>query len=45
MAAQVSAGGVRIIGVGGTEDGALGTSIEALARAVDKVATAGTGSL
>ncbi len=36
VAAQVSAGAVRIVGVGGTEDGALGTSIEALAAAVDK---------
>jgi len=37
VAAQVSAGAVRIVGVGGTEDGALGTSIEALTSAVDKV--------
>lgn len=38
VAAQVSAGGVRIVGVGGTVDGARGTSITALADAVDKVA-------
>jgi PTS hybrid protein len=37
VAAQVSAGAVRIVGVGGTEDGRLGTSLDALARAVDKV--------
>ena len=37
VAAQVSAGAVRIVGVGGTDDGALGTSIDALATAVDKV--------
>jgi PTS hybrid protein len=37
VAAQVSAGATRIVGVGGTDDGALGTSIDALASAVDKV--------
>ncbi len=37
VAGQVSAGAVRIVGVGGTEDGRLGTSAEALAAAVDKV--------
>ena len=42
VAAQVAAGGVRVVGVGGTEDGRLGTSIDALAAAVDKVA-AGAG--
>lgn len=42
VAAQVAANGVAIIGVGGTEDGRLGTSIDALARAIDKVA-AGVG--
>jgi phosphoenolpyruvate---glycerone phosphotransferase subunit DhaM len=42
VAAQVSAGSVRIVGVGGTEDGALGTSIAALETAVEKVA-AGRG--
>ena len=42
VAAQVAANGVSIIGVGGTEDGRLGTSIDALARAIDKVA-AGVG--
>jgi phosphoenolpyruvate---glycerone phosphotransferase subunit DhaM len=42
VAAQVAANGVSIIGVGGTDDGRLGTSIDALARAIDKVA-AGVG--
>jgi len=42
VAAQVAADGVTIIGVGGTDDGRLGTSIDALARAIDKVA-AGVG--
>lgn len=42
VAAQVAANGVSIIGVGGTEDGRLGTSIDALARAIDKV-SAGAG--
>ncbi|MGH8895291.1 MAG: PTS-dependent dihydroxyacetone kinase phosphotransferase subunit DhaM [Actinomycetes bacterium] len=42
VAMQVSAGAVRVVGVGGTEDGRLGTSIEALATAVEKVA-AGLG--
>ena len=39
VAAQVSAGAVRIVGVGGTEDGALGTSIAALEDAVEKVSS------
>jgi PTS hybrid protein len=42
VAAQVAANGVSIVGVGGTEDGRLGTSIDSLARAIDKVA-AGAG--
>jgi PTS hybrid protein len=42
VATQVAANGVSIIGVGGTDDGRLGTSIDALARAIDKVA-AGAG--
>ena len=42
VAAQVSAGAVRVVGVGGTDDGRLGTSIEALSSAVDKV-SAGVG--
>lgn len=42
VAAQVSAGAVRIVGVGGTEDGRLGTSLDALVGAVEKVA-AGAG--
>lgn len=42
VAAQVAAGGVRVIGVGGTEDGRLGTSVDALARAIDK-ASGGAG--
>lgn len=42
VAAQVSAGGVRIVGVGGTDDGRLGTSPDALATAVDK-ASSGSG--
>ena len=37
VAGQVSAGAVRIVGVGGTDDGRLGTSAEALAAAVEKV--------
>ena len=44
VAAQVSAGTVRIVGVGGTEDGRLGTSLDALVTAVDKV-SAGAGVL
>jgi PTS hybrid protein len=44
VAAQVSAGAVRIVGVGGTEDGRLGTSLDALASAVEKV-SAGAGVL
>ncbi len=42
VAAQVSGVGVTLVGVGGTEDGRLGTSLDALARAVEKVA-AGAG--
>jgi phosphoenolpyruvate---glycerone phosphotransferase subunit DhaM len=42
VAAQVSGSAVAIVGVGGTDDGRLGTSIDALARAVEKVA-AGAG--
>ena len=42
VAAQVAANGVSIVGVGGTEDGRLGTSIDALAGAIGKVA-AGVG--
>lgn len=37
VAGQVSAGSVRIVGVGGTEDGRLGTDADALAAAVEKV--------
>ena len=44
VAAQVSAGAVRIVGVGGTEDGRLGTSLDALVGAVEKV-SAGAGVL
>jgi PTS hybrid protein len=42
VAGQVSAGDVRVVGVGGTDDGRLGTSLDALASAVDKV-SAGAG--
>jgi phosphoenolpyruvate---glycerone phosphotransferase subunit DhaM len=42
VAAQVAANGVAIVGVGGTDDGRLGTSIDALALAIDKV-SAGAG--
>jgi dihydroxyacetone kinase phosphotransfer subunit len=42
VAAQVSAGAVKVVGVGGTDDGRLGTSIDALSSAVDKV-SAGAG--
>ena len=38
VAGQVSAGAVRIVAVGGTDDGRLGTDITALATAVHKVA-------
>ena len=38
VAGQVSSGVVRIVGVGGTDDGRLGTDAEALAAAVEKVA-------
>ena len=44
VAAQVSAGAVQVVGVGGTEDGRLGTSLDALASAVEKVST-GAGVL
>lgn len=37
VAAQVSAGVVDIVGIGGTEDGRLGTSPDALVAAVEKV--------
>jgi dihydroxyacetone kinase phosphotransfer subunit len=37
VAGQVSAGAVRIVGVGGTDDGRLGTSADALVGAVEKV--------
>ncbi len=37
VAAQVASGGVHVVGVGGTEDGRLGTSVDALAWAIDKV--------
>jgi dihydroxyacetone kinase phosphotransfer subunit len=39
VAAQVSAGAVRIVGVGGTDDGRLGTSLDALVAAVEKVSS------
>jgi phosphoenolpyruvate---glycerone phosphotransferase subunit DhaM len=42
LAAQVGADDVRIAGVGGTEDGRLGTDLQGLATAVEKVA-AGAG--
>jgi PTS hybrid protein len=44
VAGQVSAGAVRIVAVGGTDDGRLGTSADALAAAVDKV-SGGAGVL
>jgi dihydroxyacetone kinase phosphotransfer subunit len=44
VAGQVSAGAVRIVGVGGTDDGRLGTSADALAAAVEKV-SGGAGVL
>lgn len=37
VAGQVSAGAVRVVGVGGTDDGRLGTSADALEGAVAKV--------
>jgi phosphoenolpyruvate---glycerone phosphotransferase subunit DhaM len=39
VANQVSGGAGHIIGVGGTDDGRLGTSIDALAAAIEKVST------
>jgi phosphoenolpyruvate---glycerone phosphotransferase subunit DhaM len=42
VVSQVSGGGVRVVGVGGTDDGRLGTSIDALVAAVEKV-SAGAG--
>jgi dihydroxyacetone kinase phosphotransfer subunit len=42
VAAQVSASAVGIVGVGGTDDGRLGTSLDALVAAVEKV-SAGAG--
>lgn len=44
LAAQVSGPDVLVVGVGGTDDGRLGTSLDALTRAVEKVA-AGAGVL
>ena len=37
VAGQVSGGAVQLVGIGGTEDGRLGTSADALAAAVEKV--------
>ena len=37
VAGQVSGGAVRLVGIGGTDDGRLGTSADALAAAVEKV--------
>jgi PTS hybrid protein len=42
VALLVSQGGASVVGIGGTEDGELGTSIDALVSAVDKV-DAGAG--
>ena len=42
VAGQVSGGAVRLVGIGGTEDGRLGTDADALAAAVEKV-DAGAG--
>jgi PTS hybrid protein len=42
VVSQVCGGAVRVVGVGGTEDGRLGTSIDALVAAVEKV-SAGAG--
>ncbi|MDQ1605082.1 MAG: phosphoenolpyruvate---glycerone phosphotransferase subunit DhaM [Actinomycetota bacterium] len=38
VAAQVGGDAGRIVGIGGTEDGRLGTSLDALVTAVEKVA-------
>jgi dihydroxyacetone kinase DhaKLM complex PTS-EIIA-like component DhaM len=37
VALSVSQGGARVVGIGGTEDGQLGTSLDALVTAVQKV--------
>jgi PTS hybrid protein len=37
VALSVSQGGARVVGIGGTDDGQLGTSLEALITAVQKV--------
>jgi dihydroxyacetone kinase DhaKLM complex PTS-EIIA-like component DhaM len=37
VASLVSQGGARIVGIGGTDDGRLGTSLDALVTAVEKV--------
>jgi PTS hybrid protein len=42
VVSQVSGGTVRVVGIGGTDDGRLGTSIDALVAAVEKV-SAGAG--
>ncbi len=39
VAGQVSGGAVRLVGIGGTEDGRLGTDADALVAAVEKVDT------
>jgi|tagenome__1003787_1003787.scaffolds.fasta_scaffold20830269_3 PTS hybrid protein len=39
VAGQVSGGAARLVGIGGTEDGRLGTSADALVAAVEKVDT------
>lgn len=39
VAGQVSGGLVRLVGIGGTEDGRLGTSLDALVAAVEKVSS------
>ena len=42
VASSVSQGGANIVGIGGTDDGRLGTSLDALVTAIDKV-DAGVG--
>jgi PTS hybrid protein len=42
VASSVSQGGAAVVGIGGTEDGRLGTSLEALVTAIEKV-DAGVG--
>jgi PTS hybrid protein len=37
VASSVSQDGARIVGIGGTEDGRLGTSLDALVTAIEKV--------